>query len=217
MFGIRSVIPASLSFMLFLAAGVQAGTITSVAQIVLEATAGATQNQSTPVFPGAGQVQSLTASAGAHQTWIAGSWNSGYLDAWYATSDAQGNGGNSAKVTFNGSFAQSGNYSVQFTPELAGGFSASGLSVLVSSGNEQITLTSTQTTGSLQFYSNSFSVAYSMSGAHDSPFNTTSPQVGGRISFDRLFGEEGPADPVPGVGLGAFMGIGGLARRRRRR
>ena len=217
MFATRSILPAALPFMLFFATGVHAGTITSVGQIVLEATAGATHDQSTPVFPGAGEVQSLTASAGTHQTWIAGSWSGGQLDAWYATSNAQNNGGNSAKVTFNGSFAQSGNYSVRFTPELAGGFSASGLSVLISSGNQQITLTSTQTTGSLQFYSNSFSVAYSMSGAHDSPFSTTSPQVGGSIAFDRLFGEEGPTDPVPGVGFGAFIGIGGLARRRRRR
>lgn len=217
MFGTRAVMFAALPSALFLATDVQAGTITSVAQVVLEATAGASQNQSTPVFPGAGQVQSLVASAGAHQTWIAGSWSSGHLDAWYATSDAQNNGGNSAKVTFNGSFAQGGNYSVRFTPELAGGFASSGLSVLVSSGNEQITLTSTQTTGSIHFYSNSFSVTYSMSGAHDSPFSTTGPQVGGSVAFDRLFGGEGPTDPVPGVGLGGFVGIGGLARRRRRR
>ncbi|MCH2161647.1 MAG: hypothetical protein MK085_07205 [Phycisphaerales bacterium] len=196
---------------------VSAGTITSMTFIGLEGVAGGTHQHDTPTFPAQHQLESLTISEGVLQTWVAGSWHGSQVDAWYATSSAPNNHSNSAQVSFEGQFQTGGNYNVHFTPHLAGGFHASGLSVLISSGTSQLTLTSSHVTGSIEFLSNAFTVTYTFSGEHDSPFTTTSPRVGGSISFEHLMGEEDPPNPVPGVGVGAFLGIGVLARRRRNR
>lgn len=166
-----------------------------------------------PMNPASGTVYSHSSSNQSVSTWIAGKWTSaGAIDVWYATNHAGAGGSSKATATFYAALQSSAPLSVSFTPhQLAG----TNVSAVVMVGTQSHTFTTGSTSHSYSNYGTEFmTVTYTVTGMHQHAFNTSGPRVGGTLAFQHTVG--GEQTPVPGVGFGAIVGVGLMARRRRR-
>jgi hypothetical protein len=166
-----------------------------------------------PMNPASGTIYNHSSTHQNLSTWVAGSWaSSGIMNVWYATQYAGGGGTSKATVQYDSELHSNTPVTVVFTPYQLAGTHVT-VAVMVGAQNHTFTTSSTQHTFS-NYGSQMMIVEYTITGMHQHPFNTTGPRVGGEMKFDQSLGDE--ESPVPGVGFGAILGVGLMARRRRR-
>jgi len=172
------------------------------------------QSPYSPMGPASGTVYHHSSSSQDLTTWVAASWtSSGHMNTWYATNHAGGGGSSRATVQYYATLHSGSPVSAVFTPHQVAGTSVS-VEVMIGVQSHTFSTASTHHTFS-NYGSQAMTVLYTITGLHQHPFSTSGTRVGGTMAFEQSLGDD-EETPVPGVGPGALMGVGLLARRRRR-